>query len=49
MAKVNPAESVFIDDLIENIDGAKKVGINGIHYTDMETLYKSLKQLGIIR
>ena len=31
LAKVNPVESVFIDDLIENIDGAKKVGINGIH------------------
>ncbi len=49
LAKVDPVESVFIDDLIENIDGAKKVGINGIHYTDMETLYKSLKQLGIIK
>ena len=49
LAKVNPAESVFIDDLIENIDGAKKVGIKGIHYTDIEKLNKSLKQLGIIK
>ena len=49
LAKVNPAESVFIDDLIENIDGAKKVGIKGIHYTDIEKLKKNLKQLGIIK
>ena len=49
LAKVNPAESVFIDDLIENIDGAKKVGIKGIHYKDIEKLNKSLKQLGIIK
>ena len=49
LAKVNPEESVFIDDLIENIDGAKKVGIKGIHYTDIEKLNKSLKQLGIIK
>ena len=49
LAKVDPAESVFIDDLIENIDGAKIIGIKGIHYTDIETLNKSLKQLGIIK
>ena len=49
MAKVHPSKSVFIDDLIENIDGAKKVGIKGIHYTGIETLNKSLKELGIIK
>ena len=49
LAKVHPSKSVFIDDLIENIDGAKKVGIKGIHYTDIETLNKSLKELGIIK
>ena len=49
LAKVDPVESVFIDDLIENIDGAKKAGIKGIHYTDIEKLNKSLKQLGIIK
>ena len=49
LAKVDPVESVFIDDLIENIDGAKKVGINGIHYTDIRTLNKSLKKLGMIK
>ena len=49
LAKVDPVESIFIDDLIENIDGAKKVGINGIHYTDIKALNKSLKQLGIFK
>lgn len=49
LAKVNPVESIFIDDLIENIDGAEKVGIKGIHYKGIEKLNKSLKQLGIIK
>ena len=47
LANVNPAESVFIDDLIENIDGAKKIGINGIHFTGIEALSESLKELGV--
>ena len=47
LANVNPTESVFIDDLIENIDGAKKIGINGIHFTGIEALSESLKELGI--
>jgi len=49
LAEVKPKESVFIDDLSENISGAKKVGLNGIHYTGIVELNTSLKQLGLIR
>ena len=49
LAEVKPKESVFIDDLSENIYGAKKVGLNGIHYKSIEILKNDLKLLGIIK
>ena len=49
LAEVKPKESVFIDDLSENISGAKKVGLKGIHYIGIVELNTSLKQLGLIR
>ena len=49
LAEVKPKESVFIDDLSENIYGAKKVGLNGIHYKNIEILKDDLKLLGIIK
>ena len=49
LAEVKPKESVFIDDLSENIYGAKKVGLNGIHYKSIEILKDDLKLLGIIK
>ena len=49
LAEVKPKESVFIDDLSENISGAKKVGLKGIHYIGIVELNTRLKQLGLIR
>ena len=37
-----PEESIFIDDKPEYIEGAKKVGINGIVFKDIEGLLKEL-------
>jgi HAD superfamily hydrolase (TIGR01509 family) len=48
LAEVEPKESVFIDDLSENIYGAKKIGLNGIHYKSVTTLKSELKLLGIV-
>jgi putative hydrolase of the HAD superfamily len=41
-------EAVFIDDRIENIDGAKDVGLQAIHYVDYQELIKQLEGLGVI-
>ncbi len=38
------AESVFIDDRTENIEGAMKCGIFGILFTDYETTKKNLEE-----
>ena len=46
-AEVNPENSIFIDDLEENIIGANKVGINSIHYKNTIELLKELKRLNI--
>ena len=47
-AEVDPEKSIFIDDLKENIMGANKVGLNGIHYRDTRYLFKELRRLKII-
>ena len=48
-ASVLPNECVFIDDLKENIKGAKKVGLHGLHFTEMQSLQNDLKLLGLIK
>lgn len=40
-------ECVFLDDSKRNIDGAAKLGINTIHFTDRESALKELKALGV--
>jgi len=42
-----PEESLFIDDNIANVRGAEAVGINGLQFTNAETLKKDLQKLGI--
>jgi putative hydrolase of the HAD superfamily len=43
-----PEESVFVDDLLENVEGARRVGINAIHFKDVDALKKSLHELGVV-
>jgi HAD superfamily hydrolase (TIGR01509 family) len=40
---IRPHEALFIDDSQKNIDGASKVGIDGILFTNIEDLKKKLK------
>jgi haloacid dehalogenase superfamily, subfamily IA, variant 3 with third motif having DD or ED len=47
-ANANPQECLFIDDLLENIQAAKQIGIEGIHFISSEQLKQELKRLGII-
>ena len=43
----SPHECVYIDDLPENVDAARLLGLNAIHYTSHEELLVSLRRLGI--
>lgn len=42
-----PEACVFIDDLEENVEGARRLSIHGIRYTDHERLVASLRALGV--
>ena len=45
---LNPHESIFIDDIQKNLDGAKKLGIDGILCTSQHSMQTDLEQLGIL-
>lgn len=44
---VKPEESVFIDDSLNNIKGAEKIGMKGIHFKEYNKFIKQLHSLGI--
>ncbi|TMR92977.1 HAD family hydrolase [Nonomuraea basaltis] len=37
-----PSEIVFIDDRLENIEGAERAGMTGVHFTDAAALRRTL-------
>ena len=43
----DPSECIFIDDREENIEGAKKVGLNAFHLDNVNNLNKILTENGI--
>jgi putative hydrolase of the HAD superfamily len=43
----DPSECIFIDDREENIEGAKKVGLNAFHLDNVDNLNKILTENGI--
>ena len=45
---VNPANALFIDDSLRNIEGAKLVGLPGIHFQSPEQLKEELGKIKII-
>lgn len=45
--RVKPEETLFIDDMEENVIGARKVGMNAVHFKGITELKKSLKTYGI--
>jgi putative hydrolase of the HAD superfamily len=47
VAGADPADCVFIDDLPENIQGARQAGLLGICYRDTPTLEAELVRLGV--
>jgi putative hydrolase of the HAD superfamily len=44
---LNPEETVFFDDLLENINGARKAGIHGIRFKSVSQAKKDLLILGV--
>jgi putative hydrolase of the HAD superfamily len=42
-----PEACVYIDDLLEFVQAAERIGLYGIHYTDHRRLISSLKKAGI--
>ncbi len=44
---ITPEKAVFIDDNIENVETAKKIGINGIHFKNPDQLRQDLVVMGI--
>ncbi len=45
--KLKPEECVFIDDIMDNIFGAEKIGMKGVLFTDYQKLMVDLKSLNI--
>ncbi|MBI2792636.1 MAG: HAD family phosphatase [Gammaproteobacteria bacterium] len=45
--QINPQETVFIDDLARNVEGAKMLGIHGIQFENTEQCIKELQKLQI--
>jgi 2-haloacid dehalogenase len=44
---LNPANCIFIDDRLSNVEGAIKCGINGIQFISPKKLIAELKNIGI--
>ena len=45
--EIGPDEAVFVDDFRHNIDGARAVGLHGIHYTPATDVAAELVALGV--
>ena len=45
--KVMPENAVFIDDKLENVHAATKLGMHGIHFTTDAKLKRNLETLGV--
>lgn len=43
--QLNPAESVFIDDVEVNVQAARETGLNAIHFTNIEEVKSNLEKL----
>ena len=41
---VSPSEALFVDDFIENVEGAQAVGMSAVHFTDPEQAIQQVKK-----
>jgi glucose-1-phosphatase len=47
LAKCERNECLFVDDLIDNVIGAREFGWNGVHYTKFDVLIPALRVAGV--
>lgn len=47
LAEVKPKESLFIDDVFENVVQARKLGVNALTYDSADQLKAEIKKLGL--
>ncbi|HWM57646.1 MAG TPA: HAD family phosphatase [Pseudonocardia sp.] len=45
---VTPAQAVFIDDLVANVDSARRFGLHGVLFRDAARLRAELAELGLL-
>lgn len=45
---LNAGETVFLDDMIGNVEGAQAMGIHALHFTDTATAVSGLRTLGLV-
>jgi len=45
---VAPEQAVFIDDSVKNVEGARALGIHGIHFQGPEVLARELEAVGVL-
>lgn len=44
---VEPSRAVFIDDSPQNVEGARQIGMHGIHFRGVDPLLTALDELGV--
>ncbi|HKF23826.1 MAG TPA: HAD family phosphatase [Candidatus Angelobacter sp.] len=45
---VDPADAVYVDDQMRNVDAARRLGMYGIHFTDAGSLRRRFGALGLL-
>lgn len=45
---VAPADAVYVDDQMRNVDAARRLGMHGIHFTDAGSLRRQFGGLGLL-
>lgn len=44
---ITPARAVFIDDKLENVEAARRLGLHGIHFVEPDAVRIALRELGL--
>ncbi len=44
---INPSRAAFIDDKLENVEAARRLGLRGIHFIDATSARIALRELGL--